>query len=252
MKPLTIEHRIANLIVDRLKDCMINGALAFVREGVPNASSLKDRMVLGGTVPTTIPRKFELLVTATGKVRVKETTLWADLGTQAPAPYLETIDFVAGVPFDIAGTGVTATLASTYKLNDEWIVRIANAYSTIVNIVSHPFDFTSLPTPSISVYFGITEDAPVVTEKIESTVPLEIMFCVDANTFSSGKALEMIGDIRDCINRDRSLWDNTECLAANCICNSHQPFDLTDNGVAIFNISSTITYRSNKKNARIK
>ena len=249
---LTIEHRIIDLITERLRDHMVNGAQLFVSSLVENAYSLAQLLVLGGSPSVAVPRKFELEVTALGKCRVKETTLWADLGINAPTPYLATIDFVVGTPFQIADSGVTATIQTGYAVGNAWLIRVANAYETVVNIEPHPFDYNELPTPSISVYMGETQDTQQVQSKTDSDMALSLVLCVDKNTFESGGHLEILGDIRDCINRDYHLWDNETCLATMCKQDSHSLIDLTDSNSAIFTIDVSITYRSNTKNARSK
>ena len=247
----TIEHCIIDLMVERLRDHMVSGAQLFV-ESEDNAYTLSQRITLGGTPSVSVPRKFELKVTALGKCSVTETTLWAELGISAPTPFTGVVDFVTGVPFQIADSGVTATIQLGHAIDDSWLVRVANACETVVNIVPHPFDFNELPTPSISVYMGDTQDTQQVQNKTDSDMALSLVLCVDRNTFEAGNHLEILGDIRDCINRDYHLWDNTTCLATMCKQDSHSLFDLTDSNSAIFTIDVSITYRSTTKNARLK
>lgn len=249
---LTIEHRIIDLIVERLRDHMVNGAQAFVSSEEKNAYTLGQLITLGGVPSVSVPRKFELEVTATGKCSITETTLWADLGVNAPTPFSGIVDFTVGTPFQIADSGVTATIKTGYATGNCWLVRVANAYETVVNIVPHPFDYNEIPTPSISVYMGETQDTQQVQGKTDSDMALRLVLCVDKNTFEAGGHLEILGDIRDCINRDYHLWDNETCLATMCKQDSHSLIDLTDSNSAIFTIDASITYRSMTKNARSK
>ena len=248
----TIEHRIIDLIVERLRDHMVSGAQAFVSSEKENAYSLGQLIAIGGTPSVSVPRKFELEVTAAGKCNVTETTLWADLGVNAPIPFSATVDFEVGIPFAIADSGVTATIKLGYAIGNEWLVRVANACETVVNIVQHPFDYNELPTPSISVYMGVTQDTQQVQSKTDSDMALSLVLCVDKVSFENGDHLEILGDIRDCINRDMHLWDNTTCLAMTCRQDSHALFDLTDSNSAIFTIDVSITYRTTTTNARLK
>lgn len=249
---LTIEHRVINLITERLRDHLISGAASFALAGTTNPTAILARMVLGGSANVPYPRKFEIEITEAGKASITETTLWANLGNKSPEPYETVIDFSVGVPFAIDDTGVTMTIQTGYAIGDICLVRMGNADKTIVNIVPHPFDFTSLKLPSLSVYIGDTTSQTSITEGTESRAPLILVLCVSASEFNSGDVYEILGDIRDCINRDRNLWDNTTCLSTDLQYNSHELFDLTDNNAAIFMIDSTITYRSNTKNSRIK
>lgn len=248
--PLTIENQVIQLITERLRDHMVNGAYV-VPMGSENVSTLSNKIALSGDPVTTYPRKFEIEVVSATEVRVIETTLWADLGNNHPAPIDEDIEFTAGTPFVIGDTGVSVSITSPVA-GDSWQLRIGNAAHTVFAVEAHPFDYESLPTPSISVYLSTTSESITTTQHVDSEARINIVLCVDANTFESGLGYELIGDIRDCINRDRALWDNQKCLAINCISTNHELFDLTDSNSAIFMIEGLITYRSQLKNSRAK
>lgn len=249
---LTIENQISNLITNRLKDHMINGATISISDDVPNARTLLELISISGTSVYDYPRKFEISISSSTLVHIKETTLFADLGNSAPTPFESDVSYVIGTPFVISDSGLSATAHAGVSIGNAWTLRIGQASNTVTNIDAHPFDYTSLPTPSISVYSTDTENDKEISNVSSANLTVVCILCVDAQTFEAGIGYEIIGDIQDCINRDRALWDNTQCLASECFKKNHSIIDRSDSGTVIFKIEINVKYRTQLKNSRSK
>ena len=244
---LTIENRIVNLIAERISDHMIAGALAFVPEGSMDADTLINRIALSGSFTGPIPRKFELEITALGTVAILETPLWADLGPHAQ--YSQSISYTSGVAFDLTDTGVDIALTGA-EVGDKWLVRCGTASTSVPAVYENYFQFESMPFPAITVVWLGGSHIPEVQGYLDVTGTLTCYLSVSATQFESGEAREILGDLRNCLNRDSHLWDGSVCLANDCLTNSDELFDRSENGSVIFRLDSTIKYRSKLKDAR--
>lgn len=244
---LTIENRIVALIAERISDHMIAGALAFVPEGSVEPDTLINRIALSGAFTGSVPRKFELEVTVLGTVQITEKTLWADLGLHAQ--YSDSISYTSGVPFDLTDTGVDITLTGA-EIGDKWLVRCGTASSSVPAVYENYFQFETMPFPAITVVWLGGSHSPEASGYLDVTGTLACYLSVSASQFESGEAREILGDLRNCLNRDRHLWDGSVCLANDCLTNSDEMFDRSDNGSVIFRLDSTIKYRSKLKDAR--
>jgi len=249
---LTIENQISNLITERLRDHMVDGSAVFVSNDDPNAHTLLGLINISGTSVCMYPRKFEISIVSSVTAHIKETTLFADMGNSAPAPFESDVLYVIGTPFAITDTGLFASVSNSVSDGNKWLLRIGQASSTVSNIDAHPFDYTALPTPSISVYSTDTENDKEISNVSSANLTVVCILCVDAQTFEAGIAHEIIGDIQDCINRDRALWDNTQCLASECFKKNHSIIDRSDSGTVIFKIEINVKYRTQLKNSRSK
>jgi len=245
----TIEHEIFDLICERLKQHLVCGAMIEIPESKP--ISHYSKIEISGTQNILYPRTFEVSITGENKCTISEKTLFADLGTSAPIPYFQEIDYVAETPFEIDSTGIYLLIKSSAEIEDEWLIRIGNAYSSVV-VYPHPFDYSGLPAPSLGVYATGNSSSPLVLEKQESVMDLDIVLTLSKEQVENGDHLEILGDIRDCINRDQKLWNGTSCLSENLIYMSDVYLEQTDRGNSIFVCSAQITYRSQLKNARLK
>lgn len=246
---LTIEHRVFNLICERLTQHLVSGALVGIEEG--SDISLYDSIVASGTFAGSYPRSFILEVTAPGVCHVTEDTLFASLGSSAPAPINTNVNFVEGTPFAIGTTGVSVTL-SNVETGYKWALRLGNAYQSILGVFEHPIDYSGLPAPSLAVYSSGNSKTLEVLDKTQSQMELDIVLTCSKEQVENGDHFEILGDIQDCINRDPKLWDNTTCLAENVIYTGDNYFDQTDRGNSIFVCNIQVIYRSSLKNARIK
>ena len=70
--------------------------------------------------------------------------------------------------------------------------------------------------------------------------------------YESGAQYEILGDLRDFINSDSSLYDNSVCLATNVVYVSDQYFDLSDREDSLFKIELRINYSQKLTDARLK
>jgi hypothetical protein len=249
---LTIESQISNLITERLRDHMICGSAIFVPSDSMNAHTLLGMIEITGLSTCIYPRKFSINVVSSTIAHIKETTLYADMGNNAPIPFESDVTYSIGVPFAVTNTGLFATIKADAYPDSSWLLRVGQSSNTVSNIEIHPFDYTSLPTPSICIYATHTDNNREIMNAFVSDMTLVCILCVDTETFEAGVAYEIIGDIQDCINRDRALWDNTKCLSMDCYKRSHEIIDCSDSGTVIFKIESQIKYQTQLKNARSK
>jgi len=248
---LTIEHRIFNLICERLRQHMVSDSVVSI--GVDSPISMFERIAVSGSFSGTYPRAFEILITGPGTCHITETTLFANLGTSAPAPYEDDIVFTAGIPFEIDSTGISITIASDYLVNDEWLIRLGNAAYSVPNIYESPIDYESIQSvPSIAVYATGNTVNQLILDKSELTMDVVLILTLSKEQVENGHHLEILGDIRDCINRDAKLWDNTTCLAEDCNYQSDAYYEQTDRGNAIFICNLQVRYRTTLNNSRIK
>lgn len=247
----SIESRIITLITDRLEDALINEAQLFVPVGSDNKSSLSAKAVLSGTYNGTHPRKFEIEVKDANTLHITETTLWANLFTNHAAPIDTDVTFVAGTPLEIASTGISIEIDATAEVGDEWLVRVGKASNTVANVVPHPFDFNELELPSVSVYSTQDDESPIVQGQSDHDASFTVVLCVSPEMFSNGDGYEIKADIRDAINLDRALYDNTDCLADDCYVTTTRLYDASKvSGKAIFMIEFLVKFRTQHTNSR--
>jgi len=247
---LTIEHRISNLLVERLKQHLVNGVSISIDAG--KSISLYDKFSISGTASIAYPRSFEIEIIEADVCRISEQTLFADLGTSAPPLYDQEILFAETVSFQLANTGLEVTIGLDSDVGDSWLVRLGTAYTTIQDIYSHPFDYEGLSCPSIAVYSAGNARDPKPLEKQESVMEVALFLTLSKEQVENGDHFEIIGDICNCINRDQHLWDGTTCLASDVVYKNDDYFEQTDRGNSIFVCRVQITYTNNLKDARLK
>lgn len=251
----TIQHRIVNLFSERLRDALIAGFQGFIPVDADDKQTLMDKADIGGTFTGLYPRKFEIEVVSTtatgGVIHILETTLWADLYQTHPAAFDDDVSFTFDTPLEIAGSGVTISLASTVESGDKWVMRCGNASSTVVNIVPNVVDFDDAQTPFVTVYATNDDETQVVQSKTDHELSIVVVLVVSNEEFESGIGYEIVGDIRDCINRDRALYDNDICLSTDCSVISSGIFDASKvTGKTTFKIDCTVRYRTQYNNSR--
>jgi hypothetical protein len=245
---LTIQHRIELLIAERLSDHLVCNSEKFVLTATENKETLLEKLSLSGEYAQSYPRKFSISVIDNDTLHVTERTLWADM-REHPVEYDADVSFVNFTPFDIADSGIVATITGGV-VGDYWIVKGGKASNTLVDIVAHPV-LDDEVVPRLSVYAAGNEVDRKVLDKDENELDIILRLAVSGDDFESGIAHEWLGDITDCLNRDRSLYDNTECLTTDFYFDSSFLIDASrESGKAIFQIQAKAKFRTSHTNSR--
>lgn len=244
----TIERQVFELITERLKQHLVNNYYI----GRDDNMSIEDssRLSISGNYNGSYSREFVLEITAEGVLDVSETTLFADLGSSAPAPIHIEINFEDGVSFDISTIGLSGIIAEGASVGDAWLLRCGIASHSILQVVSHPSELYDLASHSLAIYSAGNERKDIILETEESTSNIAMYLTLAKEYVENNEHFEIIGDIRDCINRDPKLWDNTKCLASDLKYLSDIYYEQTDRGNSIFEISIQVTYRNQLKDSR--
>ena len=248
----TIEHRISDLIEERLKQHMVKNVLLLVDSESNTPAFDAGNIVARGTYSGSYPRSFEIQVNTDSTVDISEVTLFADLGADSPLPYVDSVSFTVGTPFAISSTGILLEITDLPTVNTKYMVRMGNAFASIPDVIQHPVNFYDLNAPSLSVFFDGDAAQNLPVERTRSTMDMNIVLALGPEAVSKGDHYELLGDIRDCINRDPHLWDGTTCLSDDVMFTGSNYFDQIDRGNSYFVIVAQIVYQSKTKNARLK
>lgn len=248
----TREHLIIDLFTERMRAEMITVAGAvFVPEStrVDNIAH-RARFALSGALTSAYPRQFEIEVITATKIHITETTLVAEMGTSAPAPFDADVTIAVGVPFVIADSGLSGTLSAGYVAGDEWKVAAGLAAYTIADISNDPTAILDMQAPCITVFgFGGSQD-PAMSGFKEYDYTMVVQLKVGREHMKNVSAYEMKGDIEKVIERDDHLWNNSICLSDSCSCTKSEIADLQSDGIVIFHIEASIQFRTKRKNPR--
>lgn len=250
---LTIEHRIMDLLENRLRQYMVAGTAVYVSTESDNPILWSESISTSGTLLQAYPRAFELEITATEKCKITEVTLYASLGMDAPDPYSGVIDFVSNIPFVISNSGLSVTIKESFTVGMKWLLCASNASYSIGDISNKRiYDPNALPSPSLSLYaIGGPAENNTVDQK-DYQLNAFIVLAISKEMYESGAQYEILGDLRDFINSDSALYDNSVCLATNVVYVSDQYFDLSDREDSIFKIELRINYSTKLTDARLK
>lgn len=248
----TIEHQIMNLLSERFRQHMVDNAIVLVPAGNETPVAAQNGVSISGSFSGAYPRSFNISVLSADELTITENTLYADLGTDAPAPYNQVVSFAPGIPEPISGTGISIAISADVPIGTIYQLRMGNASFTIAEVHEHPRDLNEMSVPSIAIYSSGNACQNAPNETMQSSTDITIALTVSPEQVENGDHFEMLGDIRDCINRDPHLWNNTTCLSSDVVYTGDSYFDQSDAGNSIFTASVQIVYRSKTKNARLK
>lgn len=248
----TIEHRIVDLIAERLRQHMVCNAMALINSDTETPTFDAENIAVSGAYTGAIPREFRLVFSMAGTLAIQETTLFADMGTDQPTPFFDLSAYEIGEAIEIDSTGISVSINSEIASETEYLIRMGNASVSVPEIVLHPVNFYDLQAPSISVFYSGDSTQNQTVAQTRATLELSVVLCVSPEMMKEGIHLEVLGDIRDCINRDPHLWDGSACLSDDIAFTGSNYFDQVDRGNSYFVATAQIVYRSQTKNSRMK
>jgi len=250
---LTIEHRIMNLLETRLRQYLVNGSAIYVSSETLNPVLASESITSSGVLVQSYPRSFELEITEAGKCKISEVTLYANLGFDAPEPYISTVDFLPGVPFSISDSGISITILDSYENGMKWLVCASNAAYTIGDVSNKRiYDPNALPSPSISLYATGNDMVYESVDQMDCALDVYLILSISKEMYEFGAQYEILGDLRNFVNKDTNLFDNSICLANNFVYLSDEYFDLSDREDSIFKITMRVNYTHKLTDARLK
>ena len=254
----TIRHRILDLLLERLRGALVSNAII----NPPDGSSAEDVGVLSacaavsGTYSDTRPRMFDITVSALNTVTITDATLWADLGPGHPIIAPATQAYVSGVPFTLADTGISITIAhnatASWLVGKSWVVRMAKASETVSSIEAYRTAWNDEPFPRLSVF--ASSDDPDTQGTLESStkrLQINLLLDVDSQNRNGGRIEEILGDIENEMLRDVYMYDNTQCLAQNIEFLGSTLYDADESSISMV-MTFEIRYRNKLTNTRVQ
>lgn len=245
----TVRKRIIDLLVERLRDTVRGTQLYSTGDNEERQGACD----VSGEYTGDFPVKFEITVLDSSTVRIKETTLWREYQSAHPTPYDVTVPYVVGTPIEIDDTGVSIAFDGTEIVGDGWLIRMHTSCETIQYVYPYYNSPEDTGLPSLAVWPGIESSDPAVNDLSVNRLPLVLDLEIDSQSRAFGELESLIGNIKDEINRDHSLYDNTECLAVDCYWDSTELYDSDASPSAIgVIIKIAIQYRTQFNNSRLK